>query len=175
NLVPPQDKRELRLLNIFLALKNIVSFALICAITVAFGLITTRIFLQNYFSYLVASNTLTLDASRSSAQEMRTIAQELTTAKRIQGEYVPWSQLLFALGENVNNGITLSDLRISADGHGEISGTAKTRDDLLHFHDQLVGSGITEEFTIPLAVKFQEKDVKFRFPLQFKIPHLQIP
>jgi len=176
NLVPPGYKRELKLFSVFLAIKNIVSLALIGIITVAMGLMTAKVFLQNYFSHLITSTTLNAASnSRFANNEIRTLKQELTTIQGIQTEYIPWSQLLLELSGQISGGIIITDLNISSNGQAELSGVAKTRDDLLQFHDRLVGSGLTAEFTIPLVTKLQREDVNFRFPLTIKIPHPRTP
>lgn len=175
NLIPPHDKQELRLLNVFLAIKNIVSLALIGLITLAVGLMAAKIFLQNYFSYLIAANSLRRETSRAASSELRSLKDDLATIQGIQRAYVPWSQLVLELGSQVNDGITLTDLQIAADGRAELSGVADRREDLLRFHDQLVGSGLAHDFTIPLATKFQETDIKFRLQLTVTVPHLAQP
>ena len=175
NLIPNHDKQELRLLNVFLAVKNIVSLGLIGLITLAVGLIATKVFLQNYFTYLTASNNVRLQSSRNATSELRSLKTELATLQGIQLSYVPWSQLLLRLNQEINEGIMLTDLTITADGNAELSGVAQRREDLLRLHDQLVSSGLTKDFSIPLATKFQEADIKFRLPLAITIPRLQAP
>lgn len=176
NIVPPGYKRELKLFGVFLAIKNIVSLALIGIIAIAMGLLTAKIFLQNYFSHLATSTTVNLaGSSRYADNEIRTLKQELTTIHGIQAEYIPWSQLLLELGNQISDGIVITDLNVAGNGQAELSGMAKTRDDLLQFHDRLVGAGLAAEFEIPLVTKLQREDVVFRLSITLKIPHLQTP
>lgn len=173
NLIPTGDKQELRLLRIFLAVKNIISLSLVGIITIATGLIFAKVFLQNYFTHIAASSMKTsVSSTLFSTNEIQSLQQEINTIKKIQADYIPWSQVLLELSARIKDGITLSDLRISADGQTEISGIARTREDLLRLHDLLVSSGMADDFEIPLALKLQQASIKFHFSIKINIPGL---
>lgn len=175
NLIPTKDKQELRLVNVFLAIKNVVALALIGMIVIAFGLIAARRFLQRYYNDFVASNSLTQIAGSSATNDIKTVVNELTAMQQVQAEYVPFSQLLLELGDRIPPGVTLTDFSVASGGAAELSGVAARREDLLALHDQLVQSGLAADFAIPLATKFQEANIKFRLSLELRLPKLTVP
>ncbi|TSC77161.1 MAG: hypothetical protein G01um101431_344 [Parcubacteria group bacterium Gr01-1014_31] len=174
NLIPARDKQELRLVNLFLAIKNLVSLALIGMIALAAGLIAAKGFLQSYFNHLVASNTLTREAGRYANNDLRTFRTELAAVQQVQQEYIPFSELLLQLGAHIPPGVTLTDFSVDKTGAAELSGIAARRDDLLALHDRLVRSGFADEFIIPLTTKFQEDNIKFRLSLKLRVPRIII-
>lgn len=175
NLIPAQDKRELRLVNVFLATKNVVTLGLIGMIALAIGLLAAKGFLQSYFNYLVASRSLTREAGRYATNDIRAFQNELTAVQQVQAEYVPFSQLLLELGDHIPSGVTLTDFSVTSLGAAELSGIAARREDLLALHDQLVRSGLAADFNIPLTTKFQEDNIQFRLSLTLRIPKLTAP
>ena len=175
NLIPSTDKQELRLLHIYLAIKNVIALLLLGVIAIALGLIVAKIFLQNYFTYLVRANTLLqLNVAKGEGAEIRTFRKHLVDAQQIQVNYVPWSQLLLALSQETPPGITLTDLEVNAQGQGELSGIAARRADLLEYRERLIRSNLVQEFSLPFALQLQQAQVNFRLPIQFNLPKLSV-
>lgn len=174
NLIPPGDKQELRLLNLFFAIKNVVYLALIGIIALAIGLVAAMLFLQNYFIYLVNSSTLNISIGKFSSSEIRNFRQDLVRIQQIQAEYIPWSELLLRLNRQAERGITLTDLTLRRDGQADLTGVAQTRDDLLRFRETLIVSGLSRPFELPFAAKLQRDNVRFNLHLQVAPPQLTL-
>ncbi len=175
NLIPARDKQELRLLNLFLALKNIVALTLVGVIAIAIGLIAAKLFLQNYFTYLVNSNVLNIGIGRFSSREIRGFKQTLGRVQQIQTGYVPWSELLLNLNRHVGPGVTLTDLTLQNDGSATLVGVAQTRENLLQLQTALIAAGLTPPFELPFAVKLQRENVRFDLRLKLPLPRLNVP
>jgi hypothetical protein len=167
NLIPEEEKRELRVFDIYLMIRNIIYIILIGVIFIAFILLVTKFYLQNYFNRIVSQTYITAGLSQFSSNEIKKFNEEFEIVKEVQDNFVAWSNLFLNLGKMVNEGITIAKLDINKKNlEIKIMGTARNRDDLIKFKDNLDLSGYFNAFEIPLSTLLQRENINFNFTLK---------
>lgn len=166
NLIPENEKREISLLNIYLAIKSLVFLVLFTTIAATSILLSTKIILNYYLIKIVNENHLSGRDVYFSNNEIKKFKTELTKVKRIQKNHTVWLALLFKINELVPNGITITELSFEREKKVRIAGIAKRRQDLLNFEEMLKTSGIFENFTIPFSVLLEKEDIRFHLDMK---------
>jgi len=170
NILPQKDKKELKLLNAYITIKNIVFILLLGVIGVIFistTLLMAKVVLQNHFNTtIVNQNYLTASLRRFSTDEVRSFNQLLSTITEIQLDYKEWSKVLLNINSIINNGMTIKNINLNKNGKMILVGVAQTRKNLIDFRDDVNNSGFFENFDIPLESLFDKNDITFTFNLQ---------
>jgi len=167
NLIPEQTKKELKLVDIYIMIKNIIYLILTGIIFIAIILLATKFVLQNHFNQTMSQNYLTAGLHSFTSSEIKKFKQELIVVKEIQDNFVPWSHLIINLEKISNEGVTITSLDIAReDLIVTIKGVADQRDDLINFEKNLNNSGYFKDFEIPLDILFKKEDINFNLELQ---------
>src|SRR3989344_3346591 len=127
NLLPQSDKKELKLLNIYLLIKNIIFLSITGILFLTTALLTARIIMQNYFISLVDQNYLNVIMGKFSLQDVKKFNQEIKGLSDIQKDFTPWSHILADITSLVPEGVYLQSLKIKTDKQMSISGIAEKR------------------------------------------------
>lgn len=166
NLIPPQQKKELKLLQTYHYLKNLIFLALIGTILIAVILLIAKIILQNNFNKTINQTYLAVGLAKFSNLEIKKFNQDLKELKEIQKQYFPWLNFFLSLSKIVPEEITLQKLNLDDKATVQIKGVAKTRSDLLKFKDNLEKSNLFDKFTIPLEFLLKKENVEFDLNLK---------
>ena len=173
NLIPPQQKKELKLLQIYIYLKNIIFIILVGVILIAVTLLLAKIILQNNFNKTINQTYLTVGIAKFSNLEIKEFNQRLKQVEEIQGQYLPYLNFLFTFTDLVPKEVTLQKLNLNDKLMLQINGLADTRDDLLNFKNNLEKANLFDEFTIPLENLLEKEEVKFELNLKLLVEKIK--
>lgn len=149
NLLPPTQKAELKLLRVYLAIKELIFLMLIGLIAIAIILLLAKHNLQLQLAQIITDTTQTSGMDFSN-QEVRTFKALLVRIQQIQEGFRPWTKLFPKIIDLLPPGVSLEQLSIDTDGSLELKVLAATRPDLLKFRDNLNESGY---LTQPLKIE----------------------
>lgn len=173
NLLPPEEKQVIRMLE---AARAVSSFAVFALSVFAAGLF---FLLPSFFLTHFAAR----EAERSFAIEQRETVQRreartaLAEAKRIKEavaeikDYLARSPSVSRILERffpVSEGITVTSLAVRSDGEVRVDGRAGTREQLLTFEEALRASDQFLEVAFPLENIVRERNIQFSVKAKLK-------
>ncbi|MBI3290880.1 PilN domain-containing protein [Candidatus Falkowbacteria bacterium] len=160
NLIPPAKKQELKLMNFYIIIKNLVIWVLLLSILIAITLLMTKAVLQSHFNQIVDQTTLTTRYATTFGQEVKEFNSRIKTVAGIQAENISWARFLVELALLVPDKISVNNLTIK-DDNILLNGLAETRDDLLNLQDSMENSDLFSAVDIPLDNLLKKEDVSF--------------
>lgn len=160
NLLPPTVKENVRLMRLYIVLKNSIIGLLMIAIFVATVLLIAKVILQNTFNEIVAQTTITNTVDRVFNKDITRFNNRLTALEEAQKKFAPHSQTLAKVFAQIPSNIVLSDISI-VDNKLFIIGNAATRDNLLAFQSAIDSLEFIDELTIPLEFLLSREDINF--------------
>ncbi|RJR31039.1 hypothetical protein C4569_03305 [Candidatus Parcubacteria bacterium] len=169
NLLSPEQKKEIRLLRFFIVTKIIIIYLLLFLIITAIVLLFAKMILQNYFNKVVANYNLNSKTGALLSQDIKQFNKKLKSIQSIQNDFVPWSDLIFKINEIVPENILLYAIEIKkTSGDLQLTGRAKTRDDLKNFEKNLNDSGLFESIKIPFTSLLEKENIDFKITSSLK-------
>lgn len=171
NLLPPSEKAELKLLRLYLVLKELVFLLLVGLIAMAIILLLAKHNLQLQLAEVIADTALTSGVQLSN-NEIRTFKAQLTRLKQIQDAERPWTRMIPKLLDLLSPGVTLDELTVDSSGNLTLGAIAATRDDLLRLRDRLNESGLVERFDISLDELLRRTNITVTLKLKADVAKL---
>jgi Tfp pilus assembly protein PilN len=162
NLLSPEKKQEISRQMIFVALQRMVSWMLIAVCSAGIILLAAQLVMQNSFDQAVGQGALVTQEYGVLNQKVRLANQKVEFLSSIQNKFVIWSPRLSALSSLTPQGIELHSINannISRDV--QITGYAKTREDLLLYKQNLENSSIIKSVELPIENVLEPKDITF--------------
>jgi len=172
NLLSPNKKKELRLMQFYGVAKNLIIFILFITSLVAIVLLLTKMVLQNNFNKIVAENTLTTRYANLFNKDVKEFNQYVRGVGKIQEEYTPWVNFFTHFSQLVPNNIIIYTLNINQDKI-LITGLGGTRDELLKFKDELEKSELFSKVAIPLDNLLKKDNVDFSIKANISLDRLK--
>lgn len=169
NLLSPQKKIRNEHVTRFLFIKNMLEVTLFVIAIIANALLLSWIVMQNNFNNLSSSAILVNQGFSSYNQEIYKINQidrSIVTAGKYFNPIIP--QLL-EFTKTVPNGIKLSSInwdRLNL--KLIISGTAKNRNDLLNYQEEIKKITWIEKIETPSSQILQKENINFEFTITLK-------
>lgn len=173
NLIPPQQKKKLKLFQVYIYLKNIIFITLIGAILIAIILSLAKIILQNNFNKTINQTYLTVGINKFYNFEIKEFNQELKQVAEIQKQYIPYLNFILSFTDLVPQEVTFQKLNLNDKSILQIKGLADTRDDLLNFKNNLEKSNLFDNFTIPLENLLEKENVEFELNLKLFLEQIK--
>ena len=164
NLLPPQKKQEVRLLEFYLMVKNLIITILLLITVTAITLLLTKVALQNHFNQIVDQTTLTTKTGQLFNQGIKDFNQLIASVEGIQREYVSWVDFMAALATITPDGVAVTNIYLTHSATEDrmvITGLAQKRDDLLVFKANLEQSDLFSEIVMPLENLLTREKIKF--------------
>lgn len=165
NLLPPTKKKDLRLIQLYTVIKNLIIIVLIFTIVATTILLIIKIVLQNYFNEIVAQTTLTTKTLSVFNKDIKTFNKNLSIVEDIQKNFIPWTNFLVNFTRLVPDNVSIYNLNINKVDDTTykifIYGFAKNRDGLLAFKNNLENSNDLKEISVPLENLLTKEDIKF--------------
>ncbi len=172
NLISPAKKQELRLMQLYIMIKNLIIIILFVTIITAIILLLTKMSLQNYFNDVVAQTTATTKYANLFNEDLKELNQYIKSVDEIQQKYIPWTKFFIGLSKLVPDEINLFSLNLN-EGKILITGLAKTRDKLLEFQKNLKNSEFFSEVTIPIDNLLERKDINFSIKANINLENVK--
>jgi len=168
NLIPESIQKEVKTLDFYISLKNIVFLLLATTAFLSILLLIAKLSLQNYFYNSIANNNLHINVGKYSTSEIKKFNQQITEINKINDQYTQWAQVIAKTSNAAHEGIVFDEIRIDEKRNFFLTGIAKTREDLLLFKDRIDETKIFENFEIPLEIQVKKKNITFELKLKLK-------
>lgn len=169
NLIPENEKKELQLLNTYVAIKNLVLVILLGVMVSSIMLLIGKIILLQHFTETVSENVLKTFSINITNIDIKKLKKEMDAAKEIQKNHINWINFFIHFNTMANNGIAVNSLEINGQGGVNISGLAKERQNLIDFEKNINDSGYFNEFKFPYDSLFKKNDIIFNISLIFDV------
>jgi Tfp pilus assembly protein PilN len=151
NLLSPEKKQQISKEIIFISTKYLfaLSFILVCSASAI--LLVAEFVVQNNFCQAVSQNTLVTKEYGSLNQNVYGINRQITQLQSMQNKFVIWSNRLVILTNLTPKNIELYSVTINSDTKDiNLTGNAKTRDDLLQYKANLENSNLLTGINLPI-------------------------
>lgn len=174
NLLSPDQKRELKIKKIYIAVKELVMLILLFTSIIAIMLIISRYVLEQQLANLIKSNVNASQAGGQINKQITALNKKINIIGQIQQNSKKWSSFFSQLATATPTGIAYNFLKIDSQGKTvELQGIAKNRQDLLKLQKNLTESGLSNQVDLPLSSLLSRENNNFN--LQFKVNLDQIP
>lgn len=169
NLIPEKEKKELQMLNTYIAVKNFLLVIIAGFIISSTMLLLGKIILLDHFTHAVSSNVLGTISIKISNSAIKNIKKEINAVIQIQKGHINWIPFFIKFNSIANSGITISSLSVNDKGNAAISGSAKIRQDLIDFEKNINSSGYFKEYKFPYDALFKKENIIFSINLEFAL------
>lgn len=133
---------------------------LLCASTIF--LVGSWWTLQSHFNDLASKLTIKVDTETERTVKIKEINRLLSDMQGLQSIFVTWTPKIKEFEEAIPDGVTLTNLSLSAYGKTyKMSGVADTRDSLLALEELLLNLPEVTDVDIPLAQLIPKEDINF--------------
>jgi Tfp pilus assembly protein PilN len=167
NLMPRERKLALKNTRLFFALKEAATLIFLFASIGAIMLWVSRYYLEQQLSDLVVANAVNIKSNEATNAKIVSINAKIKTVENIQNNFLPLGQLTGQLSLLVPENIALDSIRFyRQQATVELSGTAKTRNDLLSFKNILEQTPWINKTDLPLIDLIEKTDNKFTVKLE---------
>ena len=169
NLLSPDKKIQVARQIIFISLQTVISWMLVIVCVIGMILLVTKLIMQNSFNQAVRQGTLITKEYGALNQEVYLANKKIAFLGVIQKNFVIWSSKLTTLTKLVPNNIELLSVDINhATGDIQITGYAKSREDLLLYESQLKQSELLGNVSLPIENLLEAKEIDFKITGKMK-------
>lgn len=170
NLISQEQKKEINLKRAYEIVKKTNCILLIIAVFIAIVLLIGKLILQIQFIKAIDQYTLVAKSSQGDNAKIRDINNSLNFVSEIQSNFIFWSNLIEDAAGRVPGGVSLSSISIDQDKKSiQIKGTAKLRDDLLQFKENIEKSPIYKNADFPLQNILQKENINFEIKAELNL------
>lgn len=164
NLIPPEQKKLLKVKRLFLLLRNLSGLILFFTIIIAIilTLINYSLTLSSELSQLNQKN-LTFDE-----KGIKEINSKLKNINDIQTQHLYWPTTLRSIIEMIPTGVELKNLEIDSTQLVKIEGVARTRNDYLNMLTALNNSEKIKDLESPLENLYSKENINFNLTLKYQ-------
>lgn len=162
NLLSPEKKEAISRQMIALSAQHLFSLALIAVCFIGTILLVVKLLMQNSFNLAVAQSALITQEYGALNQRVYAENERIKFLVSVQKKITAWSPKLAAITALTPKGVELYSLNIiRAPSEVQISGQAKTRDDLLAYKQRLEASFLLKEVNLPIENLLEAENVNF--------------
>jgi len=166
NLISPEQKKILRIKQLFLLLRNLFGLILFFTIIIAIALILTNYSLSLSYEY----NQPTLNNIAFSEKEVQGINNKLKNVFTVQNQHTYWPPILIDLFNLVPNGVEINNLTIDKNTQVvKIGGLAKNRNDYLQLITSLQNNQQVKDLNSPLENLLSKEDIDFNLTFIYQL------
>ena len=102
------------------------------------------------------------------------IREEKYPSKKIQDEYITWSEIIKSLADMTPPDISFSYVKINAlDQTIKIKGHADLRDSLLKFKDSMAAAAYFQNIEFPIKNILEKENINFEIDAKINLANLQ--
>lgn len=152
NLISPEHKKQLKTQRMFIILREIILLILLFTSIIAIMLWSSRYFLEEKLAELIRKNAQAINVNQDVNNKIKILNNKIDNSAVIQNDWQKWSVLVAGILELTPANIYYRNLNIFQEtATVEISGQAKTRNDLLELQKKFQGSNLFKKVDIPLT------------------------
>jgi nitrogen fixation protein FixH len=169
NLLSPQKQDRLQNLVKFIFSKYILEIVIFFTAIIAIMMIWSWLTLQESFTQLAVSSASVNKEYFSYNQDIRQINLIIENINKSSSQYQPTTPYIKEIMKNLPINIKLKTIFIDKKNKTvELTGTAKTRQDLLDYQEKLKEINWIDSVTAPTSKLFQKENVSFEFKTNLK-------
>lgn len=175
NLLPADQKKDIKYTRTFLLLHEILLFAFIAVVISSALMLTARIMLENKFQSITIENIPGATRVAKLNRDITRINQQLTQIKGVARNYVKLSALVADLSDRTPQDVNWHTFQILENNKILITGVAQNRDSLIAFQSRLEQSPYIRTLDLPLQYLTAGKDNPFKLEITFESASLSFP
>ena len=174
NLLPLQEKREAARMHRLSLIYEILIIWFIFTVVASTAALYARLTLEKKFMQILLESIPGSQKISSLNREIEDVNNKLQILNLTSAEAKRWSELLLAFGRHMPPTIELNSLIALPDDALSISGTAKTRADLISFKDTLATLPLFTEVDLPLRYLVKDNNIIFNLKIIINSSSLKI-
>ena len=165
NLLLDEDKKQIRHLRLFNFLENLLALILLFICLITSITLATAYILNNVFYPSATSLVRTISiGNQSFDQQIKQVNQKISAIQDVQKNNLNWLLTITSFIELVPDNVHITNLFIDQNNQRvNIYGTAKTRNELLAFKNNLTNSNVVIDLQSPLSNLLKQTDINFQF------------
>lgn len=165
----PEKRKHIDRMLYFQFAKGALETLLVVLCMIAIVLMGGLWVLQSHFNDLVAQLTIVTNQQTTKNTKMKEINTVLRRVEQIQAEHMSWVPRMADLAQMTPAGIVINNAQLDRNNNTyTLSGSALTRDTLLHFEQQLESLPYVEEVQVPLSQLIEKEDIRFTITAQLE-------
>lgn len=175
NLISEEQKKEIKLKNIYAIIKIIGWIFIVAAIFFSIIFSMAKFILTNNYNQVLAQTALVADADNSYLARIKDINEKINSAKQVQKEYISWTTVLKKITDLTPQGVTYSYLKIDkADAKASLKGTAEKRENLIFLKENLNNSNLFSGIESPVDdILIKKENINFNINLNLNIEEIK--
>jgi len=152
NLIPPTQKNIYKNSRLYQLIKEAVMLIFLFTAIISIMLLLSRYFLEEQLADLAQRNAANIRSNEAVNRRITDINTKIITASGIQKNFQPITPLLVAISQAAGNNIAYSQIKFFRQQTLlELTGQAKTRNDLMELKKRLENSPWAKNVDLPLT------------------------
>lgn len=165
NLLPQETKKELKLLNIYGLIKKIIFLIILMTIFITAIIVFGKILLKTQIN----TSSLVVYNKNNTSDNISAIQKQVEMAKTIESSEPNWPKTIESVLASIDPSISVLSMKIDKDSSSiEITGVAKTREDLLNFKKSLESNTNYSNIDFPIRNLSEKQNINFSVKMNFK-------
>lgn len=166
NLIPQEQKTLLKNTRLYAACKEAVTLLFLFAMIISIMLWISRYYLERDLADLVVANSANIKSNEAANQRIIAINQKINLVDGIEKNFIPSRLVVEAISHLVPENIALDAINFYRQQSSfEITGTAKTRNDLLQFKNILNSAAWVKNVDLPMTDLISKENNRFTIKL----------
>ncbi len=173
NLLSPEKRRESATRTLFRHAKTLLEVTLFFALLIAIVTIGAKLLLLDTVLTVTSAPTANI-RTRDLEVKIRRVNAATALLTRLQGQTIPWSNVLIRLSDIVPPGIRLHELTLDTKTtpHLLLKGKAATRQDLLILKTALEKLPFITDLSFPITNLLSPKDIDWQLDATIELSRL---
>jgi len=173
NLIPQEQKTILKNNRLYAICKEAVTLLFLFAMIISIMLWISRYYLEKDLADLVIANAINIKSNEATNQRIIAINQKIKLVEGISANFISNRKIIETISLAVPENIELKAINFyRQQSIIEISGSAKTRNDLQQFKNALVGLPWIKSVDLPMADLIERENNQFNIKIEAKINEL---
>jgi Tfp pilus assembly protein PilN len=169
NLIPKDYRQQVSRFQLIILTKNLFLWLVVYTIFVAIVLLVAKFILQRRFEVIIDQTTLVTRENRQIENQVRDFNRTIIQARNLQAQEIDWTSFINDLSSQVPPGVRLTEINLTNGQRSTISGSAKLRDDLLNFKNNLEKQPEISKLELPLANLQNRENINFNLSFNFSL------
>lgn len=169
NLLPKEDQKEIKLVNITSRLINLFIWILISLSVLILLTVATKFYLSSESGrvndrIVLQEQVVTKEENQELKQKLTEFNTHLDNLEKLSDSHAVWSEVVVELARLAPQDMAIDSFLANREtGQISVTGFAKLRDSILDFRKNLLESEYFEDVNFPLANLVKPTDANFRY------------
>lgn len=162
NLIPQERKIILKNTRLYAACKEAVTLLFLFAAIISIMLWVSRFYLEQDLADLVVANAANIQSNEAANSRIIAINQKISSVDGIASNFISSRRVVEGLSRLIPENIALTSINFYRQQSAvEITGTAKTRNDLLQFKNTLSSAPGISNVDLPMTDLIDKENNQF--------------